>query len=166
MNALYQDAVAVAKAQQRNLELLLFRLGGDAQGQRNELFGVDVFHMREIAAMPAVTAIAGAPPMVLGVVHLRGEIIEVIDLPALAGCRPARGLNIMLVIEWDGGTHALAVEAVEEIVLLDECQLAPAAFGSANGVVSSIARLDDGPDHSRLAQVLNLGAILQHLHLS
>ncbi|HAV34823.1 MAG TPA: chemotaxis protein CheV, partial [Massilia sp.] len=35
-------------------ELLLFRLGGDDKGEHNELFGINVFKIREIVAMPAI----------------------------------------------------------------------------------------------------------------
>ena len=53
-------------------ELLLFRLGGDERGERSELFGINVFKIREIVAMPEITAVAGSMPHVLGVVNLRG----------------------------------------------------------------------------------------------
>src|SRR5690349_1119554 len=87
-------------------ELLLFRLGGDPNGDRNELFGINVFKIREIVAMPPVTAVAGALPHMLGVVNLRGQIIPVIDLPAIVGCVPKTGLNIMLVTEFARTTQA------------------------------------------------------------
>ena len=99
-------------------ELLLFRLGGDRHAERNELFGINVFKIREIVAMPAITAVAGSPPHVLGVVNLRGQIIQVLDLPAIAGVKPKTGLNIMLVTEFARTTQAFAVESVEEIVRL------------------------------------------------
>ena len=35
-------------------ELLLFRLGGDANGEHSELFGINVFKIRVIVAMPEV----------------------------------------------------------------------------------------------------------------
>ena len=41
-------------------ELLLFRLGGDENGAHSELFGINVFKIREIVAMPAITAVAGS----------------------------------------------------------------------------------------------------------
>ncbi len=163
MNAMYQEAIAAAKAEDSNFELLLFRLGSGADGHRSELFGLDVFNVREIVAMPPVTSVAGAPEHVLGVVNLRGQILQVIDLPAVAGCIPATGLNIMLVTECGDATQAFAVESVEEIVLLDVCQLVPAACGLGNPMVGSIARLDHGPEQSRLAQVLNIATILRHV---
>jgi two-component system chemotaxis response regulator CheV len=145
-------------------ELLLFRLGGDRNGDRNELFGINVFKIREIVAMPEITAIAGAPPQVLGVVNLRGVIIQVLDLPAIAGCIPKTGLNLMLVTEFARTTQAFAVESVEEIVRLDwSCVMSAEHSTGGGGLVTSIARLDDEAGGARLAQVLDLETILRNL---
>jgi two-component system chemotaxis response regulator CheV len=145
-------------------ELLLFRLGGDRNGERNELFGINVFKIREIVAMPEITAIAGSKPEVLGVVNLRGVIIQVLDLPAIAGCIPRTGLNIMLVTEFARTTQAFAVESVEEIVRLDwSCVMSAEHSTGGGGLVTSIARLDDDVGGARLAQVLDLETILQNL---
>jgi two-component system chemotaxis response regulator CheV len=146
-------------------ELLLFRLGGDERGERNELFGINVFKIREIVAMPAITAVAGAPPHVLGVVNLRGQIIQVLDLPAIAGCTPKTGLNIMLVTEFARTTQAFAVESVEEIVRLDWSQVMSAEHSAGIGMVTSIARLDNEADGTtRLAQVLDVETILRTMN--
>ncbi|HNZ91623.1 MAG TPA: chemotaxis protein CheW, partial [Acidovorax sp.] len=66
-------------------ELLLFRLGADSALGKSELFGINVFKIREIVAMPSITPIAGATAYSLGVVNLRGQIIPVLDLPAIVG---------------------------------------------------------------------------------
>jgi two-component system chemotaxis response regulator CheV len=144
-------------------ELLLFRLGGDAHGERNELFGINVFKIREIVAMPAITAIAGSLPHVLGVVNLRGHIIQVLDLPSIAGCVPKTGLNIMLVTEFARTTQGFAVESVEEIVRLDWSQVLSSEHSAGSGTVTSIARLEDEVNGMRLAQVLDLETILRNL---
>ena len=146
-------------------ELLLFRLGGDAHGERNELFGINVFKIREIVAMPEVTAVAGSPPHVLGVVNLRGQIIQVLDLPAITGCIPKTGLNIMLVTEFARTTQAFAVESVEEIVRLDWGQVMSSEHSAGSGMVTSIARLDDEAGGApRLAQVLDVETILRKMN--
>jgi two-component system chemotaxis response regulator CheV len=145
-------------------ELLLFRLGGDANGERNELFGINVFKIREIVAMPVVTAIAGSLPHVLGVVNLRGQIIQVLDLPGIAGCVPETGLNIMLVTEFARTTQAFAVESVEEIVRLNWSQVLSAEHSAGSGMVTSIARLEDEVNGARLAQVLDVETILRSLN--
>jgi two-component system chemotaxis response regulator CheV len=146
-------------------ELLLFRLGGDDNGEHSELFGINVFKIREIVAMPEITKVAGAPEHVLGVVNLRGQIIQVLDLPSIAGVKPVTGLNIMLVTEFARTTQAFAVESVEEIVRLDWSQVMSAERSAASGMVTSIARLEaqDG-NPARLAQVLDVETILRNLN--
>ncbi|MHB1331476.1 MAG: chemotaxis protein [Sulfuriferula sp.] len=144
-------------------ELLLFKLGNSAGSDRSELFGINVFKIREIVAMPEITVVAGASPNLLGVVNLRGQVISVIDLPAIMGCEPKTGLNIMLVTEFARTTQAFAVESVEDIVRLDWGQVLSAEASTADGLVTSIARLDGNTDRSRLAQVLDVETILRSM---
>lgn len=145
-------------------ELLLFRLGTDNALGQSELFGINVFKVREIVAMPSITPIAGGSAHSLGVVNLRGQVITVLDLPAIVGCKPATGLNIMLVTEFARTTQAFAVESVEDIVRLDWNQVLSAeSSGAAGKLVTSIARLDGNTDGTRLAQVLDVEAILQQV---
>jgi two-component system chemotaxis response regulator CheV len=144
------------------LELLLFRLGGDANLERSELFGINVFKIREIIPMPTITAVAGSSPHMMGVVDLRGQIIPVINLAAVAGCTPSTGLNILLITEYARSTQAFAVESVEDIVRLDWRQVLSAEGSYAGGMVTSIARLD-GDNSDRLAQVLDVETILRQV---
>jgi two-component system chemotaxis response regulator CheV len=143
-------------------ELLLFRLGTDSALGQSELFGINVFKVREIVAMPSITPIVGATPHSLGIVNLRGQVIPVFDLPGIVGCTPKTGLNIMLVTEYARSTQAFAVESVEDIVRLDWKQVLSADnSGAGRNMVTSIARLDGNADGTRLAQVLDVEAILQ-----
>lgn len=142
------------------LELLLFRLGVDANLDRNELFGINVFKIREIIPMPMITAVAGSHAHMMGVVDLRGQVIPVIDLPAVAGCTPKTGLNILLITEYARTTQAFAVESVEDIVRLDWGQVMSAEGNAAGGMVTSLARLD-GENSDRLVQVLDVETILR-----
>ncbi|MBU6467428.1 MAG: chemotaxis protein [Burkholderiales bacterium] len=143
-------------------ELLLFRLGTDSALGQSELFGINVFKIREIVAMPVITPIVGGSSHSLGVVNLRGQVIPVLDLPSIVGCTPKTGLNIMLVTEFARTTQAFAVESVEDIARLDWNQVMSAeSSGAAGKLVTSIARLDGNTDNTRLAQVLDVEAILQ-----
>ncbi|MDY7579611.1 chemotaxis protein [Herbaspirillum sp. RTI4] len=145
-------------------ELLLFRLGGDANGDRSELFGINVFKVREIVEMPVVTAIAGSPRHILGMTNLRGQVISVIDLPSVVGCNPKTGLNIMLVTEYARSTQAFAVESVEDIVRLEWSQVMSAEGNAGStAMVTSIVRLDGNVDSTRLAQVLDVEQILHQI---
>ena len=143
-------------------EMLLFRLG-EAQGtNRRELFGINVFKVREILVMPTITAIANAPAHVLGIANIRGQIIPVIDLPAVVGCVPKRGLTILMVTEYARTTQAFAVEEVDEIVRLEWSNVL-AAEGNGGDLVTSIAKLDGDAEKSRLAQVLDVEQILRNV---
>lgn len=163
MKAVQQDIDERTNLTSTNkFELLLFRLGTDSALGKSELFGINVFKIREIVAMPSITPIAGSTPHSLGVVNLRGQVIPVLDLPSIVGCKPQTGLNIMLVTEYARTTQAFAVESVEDIVRLDWKQVLSAeTSGAAGKLVTSIARLDGNTDESRLAQVLDVEAILQ-----
>jgi two-component system, chemotaxis family, chemotaxis protein CheV len=118
--------------------------------------------VREILVMPPITSLANASPHVMGVANIRGQIIPVIDLPAVVGCKPANGLGILLVTEFARSTQAFAVEEVSEIVRL-EWQQVLSAEGQGGGLVTSIARLDGDVDNTRLAQVLDVEQILQNV---
>jgi two-component system chemotaxis response regulator CheV len=143
-------------------ELLLFRLGEAAGTQQREWFGINVFKVREILVMPPITTIVGAPPAVMGVANVRGEMISVIDLPAVVGCVPKNGLGILIVTEFARTTQAFAVEEVHEIVRLEWKQVL-SAEGSGGGLVTSFARLDTTVDSDRLAVVLDVEQILRNV---
>jgi two-component system chemotaxis response regulator CheV len=161
MQAFQQDIDERTNLTRSNkLELLLFRLGSDAQLKHTELFGINVFKVREIIPMSEITAVAGSPPNMLGVINLRGQILPVIDLPAVTGCIPETGLNILLITEYARSTQAFAVETVEDIVRLDWQQVLSAENNGGSGMVTSIARLD-GENSKRLAQVLDVETILR-----
>jgi two-component system chemotaxis response regulator CheV len=141
-------------------ELLLFRLGEAPGTDRRELFGINVFKVREIMVMPTITAMANAPANIMGVANIRGQIIPVINLPAVVGCSPKKGLSILMVTEFARTTQAFAVEEVDEIVRLEWKQVL-SAEGNGGGLVTSIARLDGNAEDTRLAQVLDVEQILR-----
>ena len=141
-------------------ELLLFRLGEAAGTQKRELFGINVFKVREIMVMPEITAMVNAPASVMGVANIRGQMIPVINLPLITGCNPSKGLGILLVTEFARTTQAFAVEEVNEIVRLEWKQVL-SAEGTGGGLVTSIARLDGNTENTRLAQVLDVEQILR-----
>lgn len=143
------------------LELLLFTLGVDDKNDRSELFGINVFKVREIVEMPLITSIAGAKPHNLGVVNLRGQVIPVINLSSVVGRTPKNGLNILLITEFARSTQGFAVESVEDIVRLDWRHVLSAERSATGGLVTSIARLEGDAEESRLAQVIDVEQILR-----
>lgn len=162
MNASMKDIEERANLTNNNqFELLLFRLD-DAPD--SELYGINVFKVREILVMPPVIKIAGAGPMLLGMADIRGQVIPVVDLPRLvSGAAPKKGPNILLVTEYSRSTQGFAVEAVEEIVRLEWNQVVSAENNSKGSLVTSIAKLDANTDHPRLVQVLDVEQILREV---
>lgn len=145
-------------------ELLLFRLGESAHSNNRELYGINVFKVRELLEMPKITEVAGICSPMMGVTNVRGQIVPVIDLAAAVGCKPAGGHRILMITEYARSTQAFAVEDVEEIVRLEWSQVLSAEGTAGNaGMVTSIARLDGNVDNSRLAQVLDVEQILRNV---
>lgn len=146
-------------------ELLLFKLGKNSTKDTAELFGINVFKVREIVAMPEITSVVGAPAHTLGVVKLREQVIPVYDLPNIVGCTPSQAPNLMIVTEFARSTQAFAVDTVEDIIRLDWNQVISAeASDMDHSLVTSIAKLDDHPTHgSQLVQVLDVEEILQRI---
>lgn len=142
-------------------ELLLFRLGEARGSGQRELFGVNVFKVREVLVMPPVTELANAHEHLMGVANIRGQIIPVINLPAVIGCQPTKGLNILMVTEFARTVQAFAVEDVREIVRLEWDQVLPAEGSHAGALITGIARLDGATENTRLAQVLDVEQILK-----
>ena len=142
-------------------EMLLFRLGEAPGSGQHELFGINVFKVREILVMPPITELANSHPPLMGVANSRGQIIPVINLPAAMGCNATKGLTILMVTEFGRTVQAFAVEDVREIVQLDWNQVLPADDSHAGGLITGIARIDGAAADTRLAQVLDVEQILK-----
>jgi len=63
-----------------NLEVLLFSLGTNDTTGRNEIFGINVFKIREVMNIPEITRAPEMPNGVEGFVSLRGEMVPIINL--------------------------------------------------------------------------------------
>jgi two-component system chemotaxis response regulator CheV len=142
-------------------ELLLFRLGESPGTGERELFGINVFKVREVLVMPKITALANSHEHLMGIANIRGQIIPVINLPAVVGCKPTKGHTILMVTEFARTVQAFAVEDVREIVRLEWDQVLPAESSHAGALVTGIARLDGSRPDTRLAQVLDVEEVLR-----
>jgi purine-binding chemotaxis protein CheW len=100
-------------------------------------------HVVETLRLGPVEPIAGAPPYVLGVATIRGELVPVVDLAQLlgiGGAQPAR----LVTVDVDDRRVALAVDAVIGVRDIDdeEHDLPPLLRDAAADVVASVGRLD------------------------
>lgn len=140
-------------------ELLVFRLGADLNEKESELFGINVFKLREIVPMTTITKAAGMKPPLLGMSNIRGQIIPVIDLPAVMGCKPNTGLKLLLVTEYARNLQAFAVESVEDIVRLDWSQVHASEAGVSSRNITSIACLNSEEQATTMVLVLDVEQI-------
>lgn len=99
-------------AGQNRLELLLFRLNG------RQIFGINVFKVKEVVQCPPLTELPGSHPVIRGVATLRGVNIPVMDLcNAIGGPRMGKATDYFIIItEYNRRQLAFLVGNVERIV--------------------------------------------------
>lgn len=122
------------------VELLAFEAGGSR-------FGIELAAVREVLRAVLITPLPGAPPVIEGIIDVRGTVVPVYDLRARFGL-PIRPLHPddRLVTAWTGDRLvALHCERTEWLVSV------PAPAMERSGAVSlgdrrvaGLARLPDG----------------------
>jgi two-component system chemotaxis response regulator CheV len=137
----------------------MFTLGIDSESGRREVFGVNVFKVREVMRTPVITRAPEMPAAVEGMVSLRGKLVPVLDLAKYAGITVETRPDIMIVTEYNGQTQALLVEAVDTILRVDwsAMRVPPQMLsGKTAGLVTAVTELPDG----RLVMMLDVEQLL------
>jgi len=88
-----------------DLEVAACTVGG-------ERFGFPVRHLREIVPLPKVTRLPHTPPWVLGVAHVRGTLLSVIDLGRLCTVRGVSLHRHLAVVQAPEGPIGFTVDEV------------------------------------------------------
>src|SRR3989338_5427160 len=104
MKAVQQDIDERTNLTSTNkFELLLFRLGTDSALGKSELFGINVFKIREIVAMPSITPIAGTTQVLAfeAVEDIVGRDWKQVPSPETSG---AAGKLVTSIARLDGNT--------------------------------------------------------------
>jgi chemotaxis protein histidine kinase CheA len=107
-----------------------------------ERYAVELTAVREVLVAPAPTPLPGAPPTVLGVVNLRGEVVPVLDTAALLGAERQGRAAFAAMVDTDAGPAALAADAQPATAVLDrpvgaaELPAAAGRFAVGDGVVA------------------------------
>jgi purine-binding chemotaxis protein CheW len=135
------------------IQLVTFKLG-------NEEFGVDIFKVREINKMMAITKVPNAPSFVEGVVNLRGSVTPIIDLRCRLGLYESEVTEKtgIVVAELSDSTIGLIVDEVKEVLRIpaDITEPPPEIVAGVNAeFITSVAKLED-----RLLILLDLSKVL------
>ncbi|HDZ57537.1 MAG TPA: chemotaxis protein CheV [Pseudomonas xinjiangensis] len=141
---------------ENRLEILLFRLAGQ------QLFALNVFKIREVLQLPRLTEMPQRHPHVVGVIHLRGQTIPVIDLSGAIGLRPqaVSPQSTIIVTEYNRSVQAFLVGSVDRIMNLnwDTVQPPPRGAGRSH-YLTAITRLDD----QRLVEIIDVEKVLAEI---
>jgi purine-binding chemotaxis protein CheW len=85
-------------------------------------FGLDVLKVQEVIRYQEMTRVPLAPPVVRGLINLRGQIVTAIDLRRrleLAD-RPADRLPVNVVVQTDEGAVSLLVDEIGDVLEVPE----------------------------------------------
>lgn len=93
-------------------EVLIWSLG-------DELYGTPLADVREVAPLPRVARVPGAPAALAGIVALRGLILNLFDPAQALGAAAAGAGERMIVLRYDRPSLALRVTGAERLVSLD-----------------------------------------------
>jgi purine-binding chemotaxis protein CheW len=87
-----------------------------------QYFGLDVLHVQEIIRYQEMTRVPLAPPVVRGLINLRGQIVTAIDLRRRLGLgnRPPEQLPINVVVRSDDGAVSLLVDEIGDVLEVSE----------------------------------------------
>ncbi len=142
-------------AGRNRLELLLFKL------QSEQVFGINVFKVREVLKCPVLRPIPHSHYQMRGVFHARGQTITVIDLAAVLGHGASKGSpdEFVIVTEYSGHVQGYLVQQVVRIVNLrwDDIKPPPAGIGSAN-YLTAVTTLDN-----QLVEILDVERVLAEI---
>jgi purine-binding chemotaxis protein CheW len=106
-------------------QYLTFQLG-------DEVFGLDVSHIREILEFTTVTKVPKTPEYMRGVINLRGSVVPVLDMRLKFGLTQTEKTvdTCIVVVEVSfEGEHTIIgalVDSVQEVLELEPDQIEPA----------------------------------------
>jgi two-component system chemotaxis response regulator CheV len=142
-------------AGQNRLELLLFRLQG------RQIFGINVFKVKEVVQCPHLTEMPGSNPVIRGVASLRGDNIPVMDLSnAIGGPRMEKATDYFIIItEYNRRQLAFLVANVERIVNTHWEDILPPPKGlGRSSYMTAVTEIDD-----QLVEIIDVEKVLSEV---
>jgi purine-binding chemotaxis protein CheW len=133
-------------------EFVTFTLDGDP-------YALPIERVREIVRMRPITPVPRVPAAIRGVISLRGEVVEVLDLRRRFGLperEPTRSSRIIVLHGDDGAVTGLLVDSVRDVLRITEEHVRPASGGEADSVSALLARGDQFVSLLDLERVLEL----------
>jgi two-component system chemotaxis response regulator CheV len=137
---------------QNRLELLLFRLNGA------QLYGINVFKVREVLQCPKLTLMPRSNPVVRGVANIRGATIPILDLALATGGKSLDGVAnpFVIITEYNLKIQGFLVHSVERIVNMNWEEIHPPPKGTGRDhYLTAVTRVDN-----KLVEIIDVEKIL------
>ena len=137
---------------QNRLELLLFRLGGQ------QMYGINVFKVKEVLQCPPLNAIPGRSAVVRGVAHIRGGTLPIMDMNLAIGRRalPDIANCFVIITEYNRTAQGFLVSSVERIVNMNWGDIHPPPKGAGKEHYLTAVTQVDG----QLVEIIDVEKIL------
>jgi purine-binding chemotaxis protein CheW len=133
-------------------EFVTFHLDGDH-------YALPIERVREIVRLRPITPVPRVPASIPGVISLRGEVVEVLDLRMRLGLpsqAPARSTRIIVLHADDGAVTGLLVDSVRDVLRIPEDRIRSSAGGDHEAVAALLVRGDEFVSLLDLDRVLDL----------
>ncbi|MEE9397755.1 MAG: chemotaxis protein [Methylococcales bacterium] len=141
------------------LEVLMFGLGTDSNTNRNEIYGINVFKVREVMHIPEITSAPDMPNAIEGMVSLRGVMVPVINLPTYCGIQTEEKPNILMITEYNKHIQGFLVHSVDTIKRLNwsDVKVPPSMLvNQIHGLVTAVAEIEEG----RMVMIMDVEKVL------
>ncbi len=142
-----------------HLEVLLFSLGTNDTTGRNEIFGINVFKVREVLNIPEITSAPEMPEGVEGFVSLRGDMVPIINLQKFCKLKSDDDPKILMITEYNTHIQGFLVSSVDTIQRLNWEQVKeppPLLSKRLGGLVTAVSELPD----KRLVMIMDVEKVL------
>jgi len=129
------------------MEILLFSLGKEEGMDHEEVYGINVFKVREVMHKPKITKAPDMPNAIEGMVNLRGVTIPVINLATYCGITIENNKPpaIMIITEYNKNVQGFLVQSVDNIERLawDDVKAPPPMMDSQRGgLVTAVTEIE------------------------
>jgi len=142
-----------------HLEVLLFSLGSNDHTGRNEVFGINVFKVREVLNIPEITSAPEMPDGVEGFVSLRGDMVPIIHLQKFCKLESNDEPKILMITEYNTHVQGFLVNSVDTIQRLNWENVKeppPLLSKRLGGLVTAVSELPD----KRLVMIMDVEQVL------
>ena len=114
----------------------------------DETYGINVMQVQEVLRYSDIAPVPGAPPYVLGIINLRGNVVTVVDTRIRLGLKTSEVTDSTRIVIIEGAKHVVGilVDCVAEVVDLpaSEVESAPNVGNDESAkYIQGVASRDD-----------------------